>query len=152
MRTFADTSSITLPKTERNWVDRYHEGPDCKTELLCPICKEHYLGWKLRDKCRSCAHPPTFTRHGVRHITHSAVIMQGLVYALPGPSRHPDCIHAFRVLNKKSSMGITGPQGFLDNKGKYVNRKDALRIALKAGQVLDVNNVRAGRLFSEDLW
>ena len=147
----ADLTEIILSPTEKNWVDRYHEDPECKTQLLCPKCKEHYLGWKLRTQCRVCAQP-VFPTNGIRHITHSAVIMQGLVYALPGPSRHPDCIHAFRVLNNKSSMGIAGPQGFLDNKGKYVNRKDALRIALKAGQVLDVNNIRASRLFSEDLW
>lgn len=130
---------------------QYHESPECKTQLLCPNCNEYYLGWKLRKQCRSCAHPK-FPTNGIRHITHSAVIIKGVVYALPGPSRHPDCWHAFRVTTGESTRGLRVSEGFLDNRGKYVNRQDARRIALKAKQVLSIANLRYRDLYSEDLW
>jgi hypothetical protein len=43
-------------------------------------------------------------------------------------------------------------QGFLTNKGRFVNRVDALQIALKANQILDLNEIHGNVLFSEDLY
>lgn len=43
-------------------------------------------------------------------------------------------------------------QGFLTNKGRYVERDEALEIALREGQVIDLNEVRGNRLHSEDLY
>jgi len=84
--------------------------------------------------------------NATRWITHVAILYHGHVHALPEPRRHHDVI--------RSMGGISGPdiQGFLDNDGVFLNRKEALQVALDAGQVLDVNAIRADRLFSEDLW
>lgn len=80
------------------------------------------------------------------YITHVAIRYAGKTYSLPKPNRHH---HVIRMIG-----GISGPdiQGFLDDSGVFLNRADALEVALRAGQVLDIDNVRAGRLFSEDLW
>lgn len=43
-------------------------------------------------------------------------------------------------------------QGFLDESGQYLTRKQALASALMNGQVKDPSAVRCGMLFSEDLW
>lgn len=43
-------------------------------------------------------------------------------------------------------------QGFLTSKGKFVNRKKALEIALKNNQIIDISKIRNGELFSENLY
>lgn len=43
-------------------------------------------------------------------------------------------------------------QGFVDNYGDFLTRKEALKIALEKEQVLDVNDIRGGVLYSEDLY
>lgn len=84
--------------------------------------------------------------HGLPRITHVAIQYNGKVYSLPKPNRHH---HVIRMIG-----GIHGPnmQGFLDNDGRFLDRKAALRVALAAGQVLDPVDIRANQLFSEDLW
>jgi hypothetical protein len=75
----------------------------------------------------------------------------GVVYSLPKPNRHHDVI---RLIFDQTGSGISGPdvQGFLTDDGTFVNRVDALAIAIAANQVLEPSNIRANRLFSEDLW
>lgn len=148
---FADVSTMVVHPGERNWVDRYHECDENMTKLLCTKCNEYFLGWKLRRLCRICNHP-IFPTNGVRHITHSATIIKGVVYALPAPSRHPDCWHAFRVLTGECTSMLRIVEGFLDNRGKFVSRYDAARIAVKAGQVAEPQNIRWIGLHSEDVW
>lgn len=81
-----------------------------------------------------------------RHITHVAIKYRGRIYSLPAPNRHH---HVIRMIG-----GIKGPdtQGFLDNDGVFLDRKKALAVALAAGQVKDPSDIRAGQLFSEDVW
>lgn len=43
-------------------------------------------------------------------------------------------------------------QGFLTNKGRFVNREEGLAIALENNQVLDQSEIRGKQLFSEDLY
>lgn len=45
-----------------------------------------------------------------------------------------------------------GDQGFLDANGVYLDRVTALARALALKQVKDESDIRAGMLFSEDLW
>lgn len=86
------------------------------------------------------------TKTDKRTITHVAIKYNGKVYSLPKPNRHH---HVIRMIG-----GISGPdtQGFLDSNGNFLDRFEALEVALSAGQVIDTNNIRASRLFSEDLW
>jgi hypothetical protein len=43
-------------------------------------------------------------------------------------------------------------QGFLTSKGRFVDRKEALIIALKNNQVINIEEIRGDNLFSEDLY
>ena len=43
-------------------------------------------------------------------------------------------------------------QGFLTSKGRFVDRKEALKIALENDQVIDRTQIRGETLYSEDLY
>lgn len=78
-----------------------------------------------------------------------AIRHAGQVYSVPRPGRH------HHVIRKMAGTGL-GPeamhdQGFLTSSGRYVDRKEALRIAAAVGQI-KVKTRPADRLFSEDLW
>jgi hypothetical protein len=67
--------------------------------------------------------------------------------------RHTHCIYT-----KCSITGLrdaeTGKniQGFLTNLNRFVTREEALVIALRENQVIDITQIRGNRLFSEDLY
>lgn len=91
----------------------------------------------------------------VHVITHVAIIFKGVTYSLPSPNRHHHIIrHICETTDADhvdSSQEGDG-QGFLDDQGRYMTRRQALMHALKCNQVKDPAKIRAGRLFSEDLW
>lgn len=68
------------------------------------------------------------------------------IYSLPAPKRHHHILHEFFG---KVSLDVTD-QGFLTNSGRFVDRKEALSIAISSGQIKSGNWPH--RLFSEDLW
>ena len=99
-------------------------------------------------------------------ITHVAIKRHGVRYSLPAPNRHH---HILWVIAKRNGLPDvpevadealltedqdTGEdsQGFLDDQGNYLNREDGLAHALACNQVKDINDIRAGQLFSEDVW
>lgn len=43
-------------------------------------------------------------------------------------------------------------QGFLTSKGRFVDRKEGLIIALENNQVIDLSEIRGDKLYSEDLY
>jgi hypothetical protein len=79
-------------------------------------------------------------------------INEGEIYSVDRPGRHHDVIRLIR------SSGYAGPvggdrQGFLLSDGRFVMRKGALRVAIKAGQVKREDCHAPGiGLFSEDVW
>lgn len=73
----------------------------------------------------------------------------GTIYSLPRPARHHDVLDWMR---KNGADHRGSVQGFINNYGKFLNREEAFKIAMKAGQILDLNNTRSEVLFSEDLW
>ncbi len=71
--------------------------------------------------------------------------------------RHYDALMHAQIRRR----GIWGPphpvdQGFVDNKGIYMNRHEAWDVAMKAGQIKPGSLVRTHSLpwslFSEDVW
>lgn len=132
--------------SNRDWLDNL-DSEGGWTPLICSVCKETFHGWKLKTKCFICS-IPVFPKTK-RHITHVAVLFGGIMYSLPAPNRHHHVLHVIYKENNKTWPNV---QGFLDNKGKFLVRRYALRVALVASQVIDINNVRSGRLYSEDLW
>lgn len=87
-------------------------------------------------------------------IEKAACLYKGVVYSLPRPARHHTVMH--HIWDTVSKDAFIGPaaQGFVTSRGRFVNRRHALRIVMAAGQpqidhpALNVG----GRLFSEDLW
>lgn len=81
-------------------------------------------------------------------ITHVAIKYNNELYSLPAPNRHPDVIRKMK--------GVYGPHqcGFLTEEGKYLNRKDAMKLAKTNGQVKKGSPYwdSETELYSEDLW
>lgn len=75
-------------------------------------------------------------------------LASGLIVFAPKPLRHSDIIHALAAAGMNTP--IQGQQGFLTDEGYFVNRTEAARLALEAGQT---KYLRAPpNLFSEDVW
>lgn len=67
--------------------------------------------------------------------------------------RHSYCIYTkYAITGLKDSESGENEQGFLTSKNRFVNREEALIIALRENQVLDIEEIRGDRLFSEDLY
>jgi hypothetical protein len=61
--------------------------------------------------------------------------------------QHADCYHTATHAGLDACTKVDS-QGFVTNKGRYVNRKEGGEIAFKAGQI----DKPTSMLFSEDLW
>ena len=67
--------------------------------------------------------------------------------------RHGQCIYSkCAITGLKDGESGENEQGFLTSKNRFVSREEGLQIALKQNQVLDLNEIRGDRLFSEDLY
>jgi len=90
---------------------------------------------------------------GRPRVTHVAIRFQGQVYSLPAPNRHHNVIR--HIVEKTGAQYVDArdeDQGFLDESGRYLNRRQALASARYNGQVKDPAKIRCRMLFSEDLW
>ena len=68
--------------------------------------------------------------------------------------RHHNCFTTMGILTSYSEEKVNyeKSQGFLTNTNRYVDRYEGQKIALAADQVLDIDGLRGGRLYSEDLY
>jgi hypothetical protein len=82
-------------------------------------------------------------------IVASAVVLDGDVWQLPKPARHHHVLWALdQVLPGRAIEAHD--QGFVTNTGRYVDREEAARIAVRAKQVARLH--APPNLYSEDLW
>lgn len=65
--------------------------------------------------------------------------------------RHCNCFTVLITLFPDRRYLKTSVQGFLTSKGRFVNRREAWKIALAAGQV-EKEPWEGSQLFSENLW
>ena len=72
-------------------------------------------------------------------------IDDNVIAVVEPPGRHEDIL----VPLYKFGVDITGEQGFMTSKGRFVDRGEADRIAIAAGQTKKHNEYC---LVSEDLW
>ena len=79
-------------------------------------------------------------------IVHAAVIAENGFLVFMGKC-HADCFHQADGVGVKMTSKADS-QGFVTNRGRFVKRKDAARIAFMAGQTKDPEDI----LFSEMLW
>ena len=72
--------------------------------------------------------------------------------------RHHNCIFIFSEMvgfpytEEGHKLQNTEVQGFLTSKNRFVGREEALIIALRENQIIDLSQVRGDRLYSEDLY
>lgn len=86
-------------------------------------------------------------------ITHVAIRFGGSIYSLPPPNRHHDVIrHIVETTGVDHVNSLGEDQGFLDEDGNYLNRKQALVSAMINDQIKKGSKVLLGQLFSENLW
>lgn len=84
-------------------------------------------------------------------IAKAAIFLDGAVHTVERPGRHHDIIRELAEAGFKTPIG--GVQGFVTSKGVFVDRKEALTIALDSKQVtIDKCHAPKTGLFSEDLW
>lgn len=89
------------------------------------------------------------------HITHAAIRFRVYgaerVISVDPPLRHHDVFRAARAQGIMHGEMHEQEQGFLTSEGAFVGRREALRIALEAGQIVTKHGFQ-DHLFSEDLW
>jgi len=68
-----------------------------------------------------------------------------------GP-RHSDCFHAFKHMPNLNPAKSADSQGFSDQNGNFLTRKQAYPIAKRRGQILEDSGNTSDILFSEDLY
>lgn len=71
--------------------------------------------------------------------------------------RHDQCINALNselswTMNRQQISQVKKIQGFITSNCRFVDRKEALIIALENDQVLDKSQIRGDELYSEDLY
>lgn len=93
------------------------------------------------------------SRLAERKIVAAAVRIGGVTISLMPPARHSDILRELKESGADRLWVRTNQEfGFLDNHGRFWCRRRAARIAIAAGQVKRMEQLRAGQLYSEDLW
>lgn len=87
-------------------------------------------------------------------ITHVAVKAKDVVHSLPAPNRHHDVLRTMKEdANRDHGNEV---QGFVDEAGRFLNRREAYELAVSTGQIdrsrHPPNSYDGDELFSEDLW
>ena len=77
-------------------------------------------------------------------------IEEGVV--LCGHRHHNIIGQCISLLDKRQAELGKYVQGFITSKNRFLTREEALIIALKENQVIDINEIRGNRLYSEDLY
>lgn len=83
-------------------------------------------------------------------VVRAAIKLGDRVFHVPRPGRHHDVIRSM-VERHGVKPPVCGVQGFMLDDHTFVDRMDALRVALAAGQV-ERHKASAMGLYSEDVW
>ena len=95
--------------------------------------KPHLFGMKERIICAAIHNPDE------KDIAGKPLIYCGL--------RHANILWQSKLVSRNPHH-----QGFLTSKGRFVDRKEGLKIALENNQVIDISQIRGDNLYSEDLY
>jgi hypothetical protein len=87
-------------------------------------------------------------------ITHVAIRFQKKIWSLPKPNRHHDVLRDIIAKTGVDSVDVPlEDEGFLDERGRFYNRKQALIHAELHGQLdTRTSKIRTSFLTSEDVW
>lgn len=89
-------------------------------------------------------------------ITKVAIKFEGKVFALERPNRHHNVLRMiYELYGRRGDSGGPGAQGFVDEKGNFLTRQEAWKVAEANNQIVnrcggDTSN--GGTLYSENLW
>lgn len=84
-------------------------------------------------------------------IAAAAMSWKGLIFTLPPPARHHTLCIAMNGAGLPQESHHPHNQGFLTNRGRWVDRQEGVKIATAAGQIIKKTGP-AYELFSEDVW
>lgn len=108
--------------------------------------------WCSREK----GHEPPCAARPInrRPITHVAMRFRDQIWSLPRPYRHHHIIRMICYLDPEvDTVDAYGrDQGFLDETGQYLTRRQAEISAHMNGQIKNNGNIIGSELTSEDLW
>lgn len=88
-------------------------------------------------------------------IASAAILYKGVIHSMPRPNRHHNILWAYSPDEKSGHITSTltkGEQGFIDERGNFLNRKDAAEIAAFWEQLKTGRLIASPNLFSEDMW
>lgn len=87
------------------------------------------------------------------YITAAAIHYKGQTFSMPAPARHVEvmwmCDAIFTMQDRHDDYTEKHISGFVTSHCRFVNRKEALKIAINAMQV---SHPLCDELYSEDLW
>lgn len=106
----------------------------------------------VRGLLKEIAPLPLDQRQFPERIIAAAIVDDhGVMFWMDPPNRHPHIIRAIHDTQGSADIMDPSGQGFRTSYNRFVDRQDALLIAIKAGQIQSGNHHRTD-LFSEDLW
>ena len=81
-------------------------------------------------------------------ITGVAIKLENEIWSLPKPARHN---HVIQLIIEKTILNrVAGIQGFITDKGEFLDRVQGAKYAIGCGQIEKLK--WAPNLYSEDLW
>lgn len=81
----------------------------------------------------------------------AALQIDGVTLSMPRPARHHTVFHAIDGWWGHLDYSPPHKQGFVTSEGRFVERKEAAKIAETAGQIIKKHGPK-DELFSEDCW
>lgn len=91
----------------------------------------------------------------VARIVGVAVIHDGVTYTMGPPNRHHNVIHHIVKTRGGAAFGQPRIEGFIDERGVFLDRKQAMQRAVQTGQLRrreGAQYYQGPELYSEDLW
>lgn len=138
-------------RLDSGWIDS--NGKYCTgRQFLVPFDEDYHFDPMLVDPIsRVATHwmpRPEAPHSAADRIERAAIMWDGRIYSVPRPGRHHD---VFRKYPHEFHRSKTEEQGFVTQFGRFVNRYDALFIAMRRGQIRKKHG-NPSMLFSEDMW
>jgi hypothetical protein len=94
---------------------------------------------------------PKFKPIDGERIECAAIWHKGRVYSVPAPGRHH---HVILLMDEKYGLGPEAQrhQGFYTSAERFVDRREGLKVAEAANQIIRRTGNADDQLYSEDLW
>lgn len=85
-------------------------------------------------------------------IVAAAIKIRDVGLCLPPPERHHNVLRHALNLGFSDDEVFAAPEGFVTDRGRFVDRHEGWRIATAAGQIIETFGCPPNTLFSEHMW